>query len=290
MEVTMTVEPYNVDRNVYDVVRDTGRIMIREVFGENREKLGSYDPLSNALKCQIWPGDDQPPVHVHGLEAVWEDASSGKYSIRIPPLDTCLDTAIYSIRVVMDDIDGLKEVYRGKIRIVDAPGCYPDKLKVYCSYRDLLDKAPWIDTLQTDMDRSGFMRQRSAAKSWIDMAIIKRSKVLDDSWHDSTNYLYYGVVPPNFAYSSYVAKLISDGKIMVDDTIKSIAAAYTVHLICETQFSPSGAYGPYLEISRRMYGSAAHELETAIIHFDANSDGLADLHIEIGRVSGRGRS
>lgn len=286
----MTVEPYNVDRNVYDVVRDTGRIMVREVVGENRAKIGGFDPLKNDLSCQIWPGDDQPHVCVKGLEASWEDAPEGKYSIRIPPLDSTLDTAIYSLRVLMSGENDTKEIYRGKIRVVDAPGCYPDKLKTYCSYRDLLDKAPWIDTLQTDMDRSGFMRQRSAAKSWIDLAIIKRAKILDNSWHDSTNYIHFGAVPPNFAYSSFVAKLISQGKIMVDETIKSIAAAYTVHLICETQFTPSGSFGPYLEISRRMYGTAAHQLETSIIHFDNDGDGYSDIQVEIGRVSGRGES
>jgi len=286
----MSVEPYNVDRVVNDVVRDTGRNMSREVVGENRVRLTGFDSLKNTLTCQIWPGDDQPPIATNGLEATWEDAANGLYSIRIPPLDQCFATAIYSIRVVMDDTDGPKEIYRGKIRIVDAPGHYPDKLKTYCSYRDLLDKAPWIDSIQTDMDRSGFMRQRSAAKSWIDTAIIKRAKVMDNSWHDSTNYLYYGVVPPNFAYSGHIAKLISQGKIMVDETLKSIAAYYAVHLICETQFSPGGSYGPYLDISRRMYGSAAHQLETAIIHFDADSDGVADIQIEIGRISGRGVS
>lgn len=286
----MSVEPYNVDRVVYDVVRDTGRVLSRDVVGENRAKLTGFDPLVNVLTCQIWPGDDQPPIPINGLDATWENAANGAYSIRIPPLDQCLATAIYSIRVLMNGFDGQKEVYRGKIRIVDAPGHYPDKLKVYCSYRDILDKAPWIDSLQTDMDRSGFMRQRSAAKSWIDTAIIKRSKILDNSWHYSNRYMYYGVVPPNFSYSVYIAKLISDGKMMVDEVINSIAAYYAVHLICETQFSPGGSFGPYLDISRRMYGSAAHQLETAIIHFDANDDGKSDLQIEIGRISGRGVS
>lgn len=280
-------EPYNNDRNISDVVRDTGRTFRRNVVAADNSKLTGFNATTNVLSAEIWPGDDQPALEVTGLQAYWSDAATGEYILSIPPMDVGLSNAIYFIRVLMTTAGVAKEIYRGRIRIADAPGDFPTKLNVYCSYRDLMDHANWIETLQTDVDRSGFQRQRSAAKNWIDLAIIKRAKVLDNAWMQASNYLYYGVVPPGFAYSRYIKNLIDSGQIMVDQNIRDIAAYYTIHLICETQFSPQGAYGPYLDISRRMYGMAAQRLETAIINFDTNNDGLPEIAVEIGRASGR---
>jgi hypothetical protein len=283
----MPGEPYNVDRSVYDVVRDTGRVFSRQAISDDGTDLTGFNSTTNILSADIWAGDNQPSLNIDGLQAYWTNAAQGQYTISVPPIDPTIVDAIYSLRVLMTTGDVSKEIYRGRIRFIDAPGQFCKQLNVYCSYRDVVDHAPWIESLQTDLDRSGFQRQRSAAKNWIDLAIVKRAKVLDNAWMQGSNYLYYGVVPPGFAYSRYIQSLISEGKIMVDQNLSDIAAYYTIHLICETQFSPQGAYGPYLDISRRMYGMAAQRLETAIIQFDTNNDGLPEIAVEIGRASGR---
>lgn len=280
-------EPYNVDRNVYDVVRDTGRAFSRQVTDEEGNDLTGFNAATQTLSVDIWPGDNQPALDLDGLQAYWTDSAKGQYTIAIPPIDSTIMDAIFSIRVLMTTAGVAKEIYRGKVRIIDAPGGSCKQLNVYCSYRDLVDHANWIESLQTDLDRSGFQRQRSAAKNWIDLAIVKRAKVLDNAWMQVNNFLYYGVVPPGFAYSRYIQGLINAGQLMIDQNIRDIAAYYTIHLICETQFSPQGSYGPYLDISRRMYGMAAQRLETAIIQFDTNNDGIPEIAVEIGRASGR---
>ena len=283
----MSKEPYYVDRSVHDVVRDTGRIFNRQVYAEDRSPLTGFDPVTNKLSAQIWPGDDQPEIPVEGLHATWTDSALGQYSITVPPIENTITSALYWLRVLMDDVSGVhREIYRTKLRIVDSPGFACDKLKTYCGFKDILEHAPWIESLHTDSDRSGFLRQRSSAKTWIDSAIIRRAKVTDTSWHDSTNYIHYGAVAPGWGYSQYVASLIRDGKLMVTDVISDIAAYYTINMICETQLSPAGSYGPYLDVSRRMIGKATQALETADIMFDTNGTGNHSLVLEMGRASG----
>lgn len=283
----MSQEPYHVDRSVSDVVKDTGRILNRQVYAEDRTPLKGFDPLREMLSAQVWPGDDQPEIELNGLCAEWVDSADGKYRIHIPPTSGEVTSSVYWLRVIMGSAEcDRREIYRTKIRFVDSPGDRSDRLRTYCSIKDILEHAPWIETLHTDSDRSGFTRQRSSAKTWIDWAIIRRAKLLDGSWHDKTNYIYYGVTPPGWGYSAHVATMIRDGKLIISDSIRDIAAYYTIHLICETQLSPAGSYGPYLEVSRRMYSRACEMLETADIMFDANGDGEPDLVFEMGRIRG----
>lgn len=284
----MVYDPFSIDRAIIDVVRDTGRVITRQVTGDTGSKTTDFDSLENTLTAEIWPGDDEPAITATGLTAQWEDAAAGTYSVTIPPLEDAITSEVYWLRVMMQIEESRNvEIFRTRIRVLDAPGGATTELKAYCTYREILDHAPWIDSLQTDTDRSGFARQRQAAKNWIDHAIIRRSQSTDNSWHDRTNYLYYGVVPPNWSYSRYVSQLIADEKMIVSEIIRRIAAYYTIHLICETQLSPQGSYGPYLDMSRRMIGLAQSLLETCIIEFDTNADGEADISFEMGRISGR---
>lgn len=288
MEALMSSDPFSIDRNIVDVVRDSGRIITRNVAGETGATTTGFDAMENTLTAEIWPGDDEPVLDVTGLTATWVDAAAGKYVISIPPISEGVTSEIYWVRVMMvAEVDRTIEIFRTRVRILDAPGGATSALESYCTYRDILDHAPWIESLQTDTDRSGFARQRTAAKNWLDHAISRRAQSSDSSWHDRTRYIYYGVVPPNWQYSKYVAQLLKDGKLMVDETVKRISAYYTIHLICETQLSPQGAYGPYLDMSRRMIGMAQNLLETCVIEFDADGDGVGDISFEMGRISGR---
>lgn len=284
----MSSDPYTIDRNIVDVVRDTGRHIVRNVTGDAGSKTTGFNAITNTLTAEIWPGDDEPVLDVDGLVATWEDAAAGKYSITIPPLSPAVTSEVYWLRVRMQlAVDRNGEIFRTKIRVLDSPGSTGNSLLSYCTYRDLIDAAPWIDSLQTDTDRSGFARQRQAAKNWVDHAIIRRSQSISNSWHDRTNYIHWGVVPPNWSYTKYVSELIQDEKLIVSDILRRVATYYTIHLICETQLSPMGSYGPYLDMSRRMIGTAQNLLETCLIEFDTNSDGEVDLSFEMGLVSGR---
>jgi hypothetical protein len=282
----MFPDPMPYDRTIVDVVQGLARTFARRITDQRGYPITGFTG-DETFDVHLWLGDDGVEVPDASLTAQWSTPADGTYQIYVPAMS--VDKGVYSIRVVLDPRYGDSyphpvEVYRGFVRVLPSPSAQNgDPIQCYCSYTDLLDRAPWLETTHTDNDLSGFARQRHRARKWIDTAIARNAP--RSNWNHS-NIIYYGVFPDGFSSQPKVLQLLSANKLIITDPIRDAASHFAIHLIADALGS-GPVSGGYAEISLKHKLKASAALQSSVAQFSENGTSVSlvvDLRIADGRT------
>ena len=285
----MFPEPMAVDRKIYEVSQGLAKTFTRKIYDENSARITGFTG-NEKITVDLWQGDTGEEINGDDvLTANWVTPSEGEYLIGVPAL-TILP-GMYSFRAVLDPNGGTcwdspREIFRGFLKMKPSPGykCI-DSLKNYCSYADLLEKAPFLEHAFTDTDLSGFARQRVRAREWVDMAIIRNAPNTFTSWYSSP--IFYGVFPPGYSAKSQVAEMLKKDQLTVTRPIRDAATHYAIFLICDA-LNGTPTTGGYGEVAAKHYSRACSTLDSTTAEFRTcntdRPDYVVDLRLTTGRV------
>lgn len=284
----MFSEPMAVDRKINEVSQGLAKTFIRKIYNDQGYPITGFDG-TETFEVTLWPGDTGREItSVDTLTASWSKPADGEYIISVPGMD--IVPGIYSIRAVLDPkgsvcYDSPREVFRGYLKVNASPGAMcNDPMKSYCTYADLLEKAPFLEQTFSDTDMSGFSRQRYRARQWVDMSIM-RNAPNTSNWNHS-NLVFYGVFAPGVSSRGRVADLLDSNKLILTRPIVDAAAHYAIFLICDA-LNATPAAGGYGEIAQKHYSRACSVLDSAVAEFSTSGSGSADFAVDMRLVTGR---
>ncbi|CAB5237943.1 hypothetical protein UFOVP142_34 [uncultured Caudovirales phage] len=283
----MLAEPMPLDRKPLEISQGLAKTFTRKVFDDRGYPILGFSGRER-LEAEIWMGDTGAEVPFSNATASWTKPADGEYQIAIPAMS--IPKGIYSIRALLDPngepcYDDKREVFRGYLKVHPSPSaCSSDPLRSYCSYQDLLDKAPWLETTHVDNDLSGFARQRHRARVWIDSAIARNAP--NTNWNAS-NVIFYGVFPPGFTARNRVMSLLNSDKLVITPQLRDAAAHYTLWLICDA-LSSTPTTGSYGEIALKHKSRANSIMQSMIATF--SEDGETVIYsVDMRMANGRSR-
>jgi hypothetical protein len=282
----MFAEPMALDRKMLEVSQGLAKTFPRKVFSDQGYAITGFTG-SELLSVEVWMGDTGRIVrHADDASAQWTVPSGGEYQISLPALN--IDKGIYSIRAVLDPNGGLcyddkREIYRGYLKVNASPvDTLCDPLKSYCSYQDLLEKAPWLESTHVDGDLSGFARHRHRAREWIDEAISRNAP--STSWNAS-NVVFYGLYPPGYSTRGRAQYMLQNNYLVVTPQIRDAAAHYAIWLICDA-LSSTPTTGSYGEIAAKHKTRANSIMQSMVASFSEDGKSV-NFSIDMRIVSGR---
>lgn len=239
---------------------------------------------SEALLCELWPGDDRAVTTT--LPATWVSGPLGQVRItfRQATMATLEATWYSGLLTLADASEALAEF---RVEVEAGPGTATAP-KVYHSYKDLLDEAPWASKLASQLkDESGFAEVAAESRRWVDAAILK-----------AVPSIYWGLnAIPGFGASSFgsalydpygslglgddpviAAALDADQLILTTATGRRFvqAAVYkTLSVILRRAISPA-ASNDLLTLSDKYENMAEKKLASCVAAIDVNGDGIPE--------------
>ena len=282
----MFSEPMALDRKMLEVSQGLAKTFARKVFSDQGYPITGFTG-KEVLAVEVWLGDTGRIVrHAEDASAEWTVPSEGAYQISLPALN--IEKGIYTIRVILDPNGNIcyedkREIYRGYLKVNPSPtdtNC--DPLKSYCSYQDLLEKAPWLETTHVDGDLTGFARHRHRAREWIDEAIARNAP--SSSWNAS-NVVFYGLFPPGYTSRGRVQAMLHSNYLIVSPQIRDAAAHYTIWLICDA-LSSTPTTGSYGEIAIKHKTRANSIMQSMVASFSEDGKSVSysvDMRLATGR-------
>jgi hypothetical protein len=236
------------------------------------------------LLCVLWPGDDQAVTAT--LPATWDSGPLGQVRITFPQatMATLEATWYYGLLTLADSSEALAEF---RVEVEAGPGAAA-ALKVYHSYKDLLDEAPWAAKLADQLkDQSGFAEVRAESRRWVDAAILRAVPTLD--WGPTSYRTYAASFYGSLPYDPYGSLGLAD-----DPTIAAALDADQLILTTSTgrRFVQAAVYKTLSVITRRAVGMTANndllalsekyevmadkKLATCVAEIDVNADGIPE--------------
>jgi hypothetical protein len=235
---------------------------------------------SETLSGSVWPGGTR--LALATLTPTWLDPEEGTTTVTISESVTAdLLPAVYSVRCTITDASGTREYYVGRLEIIASPGT-SEAPPSYITDLDLRDFAAWIDDLQAESDQTGFARQCSRARAWLDEILIGRYKPgsggqLGDPGYGSWD---AGSSVP----SQWLRDQLADDRLMVRDITKEICAKRALGYICKAQLGRNNDH-PYQDLAKCFLAESEELVKIYRAELDLDDDGQADLFIDCGASS-----
>lgn len=247
--------------------------------------LGTFTG-ADVLLFELWAGDDTPVLATP--TATWVDAGLGTLDLLVTPADLLgLEPGVYRLRGAVHPGPAAWPIFDGAIRVAAAPGSGA-ALATYGSAEDLRRYASWVDDLQTDQDRAGFLEQRAAARAWLDAILLARYRPGqhgtgiprdDDFW--------WGDRGEDPGPSEWLRGVLDGGGLIVDAGVREATARHALALIAEPMLGEAAAGTSYQQLAafhRRRARALAASLRCRI---DADGDGRVDLVVNLASSSVR---
>lgn len=272
--------------NVLDCVRgiDFRRQLAMTIDGRtpSTRYLGS-----DTLTGKVWSGGDQPTL----LEPTvsWVDATVAKFLVTLTEAQTAtLDPGTYRLQVeAFRASNGQSDIlFNGSLTVTGTSGAAEALAASYCSYRDLLMVAPWIETQQAlGQDQATFAEQRVEARYWLDDLVLAAAPVYGygRSAHEEA-ILYWdgsGGLGPN----TLVRDLLAADRLIVTRKVRKICALYAGYLILRSQVTPGD--NQYAKLAGQYYSEAMHEATNTIVEVARNATDTCPIPITLGTTSTR---
>jgi hypothetical protein len=154
----------------------------------------------------------------------------------------------------------------------------------YTTFQNLLDKGgTWLPRLQESTGETSFLFEQGRARSWLDSAIVARSRVY--AYTFDLNYAtIYGMFPwgpvesPDYVITGY---LEANDLIVTDETIE-ICTYKSLSLICQNRVNFDDAGDDWLRRSNYYNAQANRTLRSYRCQIDTNDDGYADIAFHMG--------
>lgn len=239
-----------------------------------------------ALSCVLWPGDDRAATAT--LPANWDDGPAGQVRITFTKdVMTTLEATWYSGLLTL--ADGSEALAEFRVVVEAGPGTATAP-KVYHSYKDLLDEAPWAAKLASQLnDQSGFSEVAAESRRWVDAAILKAVPSLTWGQYSTPGYGTSSYGYGSAYYDPYGSLGLGD-----DPTIAAALDADQLTLTTATgrRFVQAAVYktlsvilrravgvtpnNDLLTLSDKYEGMADKKLATCVAEIDVNADGIPE--------------
>lgn len=247
---------------------------------------------SDTPTATVWGGSDTAVLF--NPTCSWIDPTEGTIMMSILGTDTAtLDPGKYRLRVGVTTQGGRKVAGDDYfLELTTSPGTAAD-LSVYCTHKDLLDYADWVDTLQSSSAREGFASHRHKARLWLERVIL-RHQAPNYYWNEPFTNLFgnsigMGSASWNWGQTDPVLQdRLTNNYLRVTEQVVEITAKYALYLIANAQVGPDDKRTSWQNIAAEFYGDAQRLVKafSAEIYLPGNSTSPIDT-IHCGRLSTR---
>jgi hypothetical protein len=252
--------------------------------GNGRAITGTYTG-SEVFAGVVWAGDDRAPLLT--FTPTWIDASLGTYNFQLPAAQVAsLDVGTYTVSIKF--ADGSGEVLRAVLEVGPSPGTAAP-LFSYITYQQMMVFSQGqVERLQDAVsDETGFAEQRAQASLDLDAMILSRyqpvpgrsRRYVDSAGSGAGSYRAFGPGPtgdPAPSRSTIRGYLGTTKLILNADVVECVA-----HLaLAIIYLGQPGRDNPYREAGNSERALALQAFRRALIEFDTNGDGVAELRID----------
>jgi hypothetical protein len=235
------------------------------------------------LAASVRPGQDDPPTFT--LTPTWLDASGGTITLPIPGAShTNVPPGRYLLDIYLADKSA--DLYNGFIEIEWSAGAAAS-LPVYGSFRDMTDRAPWIEQYQSETDLAGFARQRNQARAWFDDLLQRHYRYsggLSQDFHFVPGVSFGGCYATYYRDGRRSGDLqgwLDDDRLDVTAQVIDAVSCYAIALVCDREMAPCKDDGPGA-FARKFYRRAEEAAGLITAEIDSDDDGVNDLTIRLG--------
>jgi hypothetical protein len=235
---------------------------------------------SETFSAILSTGDDQAQTAT--LSAAWDTTISGNPStVSAPTIKLTVPTSaisslaagIYFYQVIINPGTDNLEAARGRLQLRVASGSTAT-LPVYCSFADMTRIVPWVATLASDEDQTGFAEQRNSARVWFENILFAHDRGQADR-----AYFEGGWMTPVMGRSKWLVDQLAANKLMLNPDIVRANALYALGEILEDQIGSRDGT-PYQALGDRYRAQAESIAKTVIAELDTNADGYGDYVID----------
>jgi hypothetical protein len=237
---------------------------------------------AEGLTGTVRVGRDTTPLIV--LAPTWLDATLGTIALPIPGAVTRdLETGRYLVQIAL--ADGSADLFEGFLQVNYSPGTAA-ALPTYGSYGDLLDRAPWIATLQKNTDLAGFARQRNQARAWFEDLVHRHDRGGSGL---STDFAFvpgisfggeFGMGYRGGGKSRELQTWLDAGRLDLTTQVIDAVSCFAIALVCQRQISSAGSDG-YERAARKWFAMAEAVAQMITAEIDSNGDGVNDYTISL---------
>lgn len=276
------------DKPVYSVEAGTDAswlVTIQVTDSEGDQVPFNGFTSGDTLSAEVWAG--QTGGVLATPSATWQTTpNTGVFALSLPASQTAsLTPGRYWLRVLVNATDGtVRPVLDEVLKVAASPGTAATSIVPYCSHDDLLEFAPFLDSLEdVDTDLSGFQRQRIRARQWLDSIIITRGP-------SNASNLGGSISPWSLSYSSdgnsqHLVNLLKQNLLLVTPRVVEMTARKAIAYIIDGLIAEKGT--DYRVIARQHEAHAVNLVAGFVADLDLNGDGISDLSIPCNYYSTR---
>jgi len=255
--------------------------------GFQNSSLAGYFTGSETFQATLSTGDDQATSVT--LTAAWDAAVTGNPASASNPVIKLtvpasviagLATGIYWYQVVINPGTDNLEAARGRISLRVVTG-NATALPTYCTVTDLTRVVPWIASLMSDEDQTGFAEQRNSARVWFENILFAH-----DRGQAERAYFEGGWTTPVMGRSVWLQQQLDAGKLMLRPDVVRANALYALGEVLESQIGTRDGT-PYQSLAGYYRGQAEAIAKTVIAELDTNDDGYGDYVIDCTQIKVR---
>ncbi len=255
--------------------------------GFQNSSLAGYFTGSETFQATLSTGDDQATSVT--VTAAWDStiagnpasASSPVIKLTVPTsVIAGLATGIYWYQVVINPGTDNLEAARGRISLRVASGS-ATALPTYCTFADMTRIVPWIATLMSDEDQTGFAEQRNSARVWFENILFAH-----DRGQSERAYFEGGWLTPVMGRSVWLQQQLDAGKLMLRPDVVRANALYALGEVLESQIGTRDGT-PYQALAGMYRAQADSIAKNVIAELDTNDDGYGDYVIDCTQIKVR---
>jgi hypothetical protein len=240
---------------------------------------------STVLAGVVWAGDDRAPLIT--FTPTWVDATLGTYHIQLTAAQTAaLDVGSYTLTV--RTADGAGELIRAVLEVGPSPGTAAP-LFSYITYQQMMVFSQGqIDRLQDAVsDETGFAEQRNQASLEFDAWVLARyqpvpgrsRRYVESGGSGAGSYRTFAPGPANdpAPSRSTIRGYLGTTKLLLNADVVECIAHLALAIIYLGQ---PGRDNPYREQGNSERQLALVCFRRALVEFDTNADGVAEVRID----------
>jgi hypothetical protein len=240
---------------------------------------------STVLAGVVWAGDDRAPLI--SFTPTWIDATQGTYSIQLSAAQTA-SLAVGSYTLTVRTADGAGELIRAVLEVGPSPGTAAP-LFSYITYQQMMVFSQGqVERLQDAVsDETGFAEQRNQASIDLDAMILARyqpvpgrsRRYVTPDGSAAGPYRAFGPGPTGdpAPSRSTIRGYLGTTKLVLNADVVECVAHLALAIIYLGQ---PGRDNPYREAGNSERALALQAFRRALIEFDTNGDGVAELRID----------
>jgi hypothetical protein len=210
--------------------------------------------------AEVWSGENTPVIL--SPACTWISAPLGTFVMSFNSSDTAdIAPGKYRLRYGVVSNGRTYAAQDVFLQFTESPGD-ATPLTSYCSYRDMVDFAPWIADLQDANDQTAFAVERYRARQWLDRVIQRHNPM--SFWNEFAIPLFGFSIGTgndlpqwNWGQTDPVLQAwLNQDLLLVSEQVTQITAKYALYLVCAAQVGPGSEKTNWQQLAADFYADA----------------------------------